>query len=168
MRTKDVTMVLVAMTIGLGGGYLAFRSSPAQSRELRQQAQQLEDIQRQLSQLSRPQLVVTQAQPPSTGQEPLTAAVEQAVRRVVDEREQANAPPEPKPPTAENMAAYSQANRVFADAVGAKRWTDSDNAQMTRLARQMGGNQLFELTQKFIVATNSGQVRVETSEPPLW
>lgn len=167
MRSRDITMILVATTVGLGGGYFLFRPSQSPSRELRQQAQQLEDIQRQLAELTQSQPIVPGQPAAIPGQAPLTAAaVEQIVRRVAVEREQ-TAKPEPPPPTVQNIEAYDHGTRLLTDALAAKRWTQHDDTQMNELVRQMSDGQLLELARQFIVATNSRRIQVETAELPV-
>ena len=167
MRTRDITTILVSTTMGLGGGYLLFRPSQSPSRELRQQAEQLEDIQRQLAELAQSRPIAPGQPAAIPAQASLTeAAVEQIVRKVAVEREQA-AKPEPPPPTVQNIEAYDHGSRLLADALAAKRWTQQDDTQMNKLVRQMADGQLLELTRQFIVATNSRRIQVETAELPV-
>jgi len=68
-------------------------------------------------------------------------------------------------PTPASVEAYQRGQRVVADAIAARVWTDKEAAQLRRLMRDLTKEQFEALGSQLIPAINAQQVRVETDGP---
>jgi len=78
---------------------------------------------------------------------------------------EANAPAPPAEPTPENFAAEEQANQRVSAAIGAKHWTQADQAQLRLLIPQLTDEQRSELTHRIVIAINRQEMTLDVRGP---
>jgi hypothetical protein len=79
----------------------------------------------------------------------------------------AAAPAEPPEPSTEQLAAARDSSRVIEAALSSGVWRDTDREHWQSLAPQLDSRTRAALMEKLVVALNKGELRPNTSGPPL-
>ena len=97
------------------------------------------------------------------------AALEKAVTRAFDQREAtiAAAKAEQAAPTAANLEAFDQGNRLLDDALATSRWTQEDVFRMKSLLSMVTPQQRELLLQRQTLAFNQGKLKPDFAGPPF-
>jgi hypothetical protein len=165
-RPATLAVLIVVGAFCFVGGRLSTGQSTS---ELRQQRALLEKLSQRMEAFGARAAVYAAVCGKGSVPSDAPAALEKAVTRAFDQREAAiaAAKAEQATPTAANLEAFDQGNRLLDDSLGSTRWTQEDVFRMKSILSMVTPQQRELLLQRQTVAFNQGKLKPDFVGPPF-